>query len=379
MSSDLHFVIDKDIPFIRGVLEPFGQVTYLAGLTIQNENIRDADALIIRTRTKCNERLLRNSRVKIIASATIGMDHIDTDYCEQSGIKYQNAPGCNSGSVMQYIASALVNLALHYDFDLKDKILGVIGHGNVGSKVARMARTLGMEVLVNDPPLARKEEGNGYCHLQEIQKNADIISLHVPLNRTGRDKTLKLVNRSFMEGLKKKPILINSSRGEVIDEKDLKTVLKRKQIKDVVLDVWHNEPAIDPELLQIAGIATPHIAGYSADGKANGTSTCIQAISSFFQLGLGKWRTPNVPLPAGTKLQSSSFNGGYSKVFQAILHSYDIMKDDKALRNDPARFEKLRADYPLRREFHAYQIASSGLLENESESLKSMGFTINPR
>ncbi|MCW8848857.1 MAG: 4-phosphoerythronate dehydrogenase, partial [Melioribacteraceae bacterium] len=245
MNNNIKIVADDKIPFLKGVLEPFVQVEYFPGSKISSEKIIDADALIIRTRTKCNKDLLEGTNVKLITTATIGTDHIDVEYCEQNNIKWINAPGCNSTSVMQYITSALLSLAEKQNFILSDKTIGIVGVGNVGSKIKKIAETLGMNVLVNDPPRERLEGGNEFSNLEILKSESDIITFHVPLIREGIDKTYHLADETFFNQLTKKLIIINSSRGEVIKTSALKDSVSKGKISNIVLDVWENEPDID--------------------------------------------------------------------------------------------------------------------------------------
>jgi len=350
-------IIDNKIPYIKGVLEPYAEVIYLSGDLTTPEVVKDADALITRTRTNCNAQLLKGSDVKFIATATIGYDHIDTTFCEQNGIFWTNAPGCNSKSVEQYIASALMILAENKHFLLKEKTIGIIGVGNVGSKVARLCETLGMKVLLNDPPRVRAEGRKGFVDLKEILEQSDIISLHVPLNLEGPDKTYHLANDYFFHNTKRNPIIINSCRGEVTDTNSLKEALKSKLISGAVIDCWENEPELDLELLNLVDLGTPHIAGYSRDGKANGTEMSIRALSKFFNLGINNWKCTGVELPESVDI----FIDGTGKttqqiLFEAITATYDIRNDDLKLRNSVETFEKQRGDYPVRREFPTFQV-----------------------
>ncbi len=353
----MKIIIDNKIPYIKGALEPFAEVIYLPGDLTTNEVIKDADALITRTRTKCNAKLLAGSTVKFIATATIGFDHIDTEYCEQSGITWTNAPGCNSNSVGQYIASALIVLAEKNHFLLKEKTIGIVGVGNVGKKVARLCEILGMKVLLNDPPRARTEGKKGFTELNELLEKADIITLHVPLNMEGADKTFHMADNQFLSAAKRKPIIINSCRGEITDTMALIMALKTGQISGTVIDCWENEPEPDRELLALTDIATPHIAGYSRDGKANGTIMSIRALSKFFNLGINNWKCSGIEVPPSLDI----FIDGSGKTTQqilgeAILATYDIRVDDQRLRSSVETFEKQRGDYPVRREFPAFRV-----------------------
>ena len=344
----IKIIIDKNIPYIKGALDRKAEVEYLTYKEMTPDAVRDADALIIRTRTKCNHNLLDGSRVKIIATATIGYDHIDTKYCNENGIKWVNAPGCNALSVTQYMASVLIHLAEKNNFDLSSKTLGIVGVGNVGSRVAKLAEGFGMQVLLNDPPRARVEGSHQFVSLKEIAENADIIAFHPFLNFEGIDKTFHLADDDFFSSLTRKPIIINASRGEVVETSALKKAIKNGLISDVVLDCWENEPNIDLELLEKVVISTPHIAGYSADGKANATTQSVQSVSRFFNLGSDNWE-PNA-LPDGLKGDFSVLS--FTEFFKK---TYNILSDSDLLKSSPETFEQQRSNYPVRREPKAYK------------------------
>ena len=374
----MKIVIDDKIPFIKGVLEPYADVVYLPGSAIARDNIREADALIIRTRTKCNEALLKGSPIKLIAAATIGYDHIDTAWCEANGIAWTNAPGCNSGSVRQYMASVLATLSAHYGFRFEDKTLGIVGVGNVGSKIAQLGQALGMKVLLNDPPRAEKEGPAQFVPLDEILHISDIVTLHVPLNMSGSYRTYRLFDEETFNCLQRRTILINSSRGEVVDNTALKYALKYRTIGAAVLDVWENEPDIDLELLPLLNIATPHIAGYSADGKANGTAMCVQAVSRFFGLPLTGWRPTEIPDPIQPLCFELDGRGRNLQqcLCEAIWHTYSVNDDDGQLRASHATFEKQRGDYPVRREFEAFTIDIKNGMPEIEKRLRALGFKV---
>lgn len=375
----MKIIIDDKIPYIRGAFEDVAEVIYLPGSKTTAEIVRDADAIVTRTRTICNEKLLAGSSVKFIATATIGYDHIDTDYCDAAGIKWTNAPGCNSKSVEQYIASTLMVLAETKKLQLKDLCIGIVGVGNVGSKVAKICEIFGMKVLLNDPPRERAEGPEKFVSLETVKNEADIISLHVPLNTKGEDATFHMGDESFFSALKKKPVLINSCRGEVIKTDAVKKALKTKQLSAFVCDCWENEPDLDLELLGMTEIATPHIAGYSKDGKAKGTSMSVQAISDFFGLGLNNWQPSGVELPTNPIIEVDGEEMSEQEIFsKAILHTYDIRHDDKLLRLSPEHFEQQRGDYPTRREFPAFTIRTQRVEEKTLEKLKQIGFNTAP-
>lgn len=373
----MKIIIDDKIPYIRGAFEGVAEVVYLPGSKTTPEVVKDADAIVTRTRTICNEKLLAGSSVKFIATATIGYDHIDTDYCDRAGIRWTNAPGCNSKSVEQYIASSLMVLAETRNLNLKDLCIGVVGVGNVGSKVARIGHLFGMRVLLNDPPRERAEGSAAFVSLKQVMDEADIITLHVPLNLKGEDVTFHLGNAEFFSGLKKKPVLINSCRGEVVDTSDVKEALKSGQISGFVCDCWENEPDVDLELLAMTELATPHIAGYSKDGKASGTQMSVLSISEFFGLGLENWKPSGVEEPLNPVFDLDGTGLSQQEIIsKAIRTTYDIRNDDQAFRKNTAQFEQLRGDYPVRREFPAFTIVSKNMEEGILEVLQKLGFTM---
>lgn len=374
----MKIIADNKIPYIKGALEPHAEVIYLPGKETTAEVVKDADALITRTRTTCNRQLLEDSKVKFIATATIGYDHIDTEYCKSAGIEWTNAPGCNAESVNQYIASALFSWSKRKRQDLTGKTIGIVGVGNVGSKVARACETIGMKVLLNDPPRERNEVPKKFVSLDKIQREADIITFHVPLNMTGEDATFHMVDETFLQNMEKNPLIINTCRGEVFDTEAVYNAVEAGDISGVILDCWENEPDIDLELLNLAEYATPHIAGYSKDGKANGTKMSVQAVSRFFNLGIDDWEPKGVELPENTIIEiDGNQHSENSLLAQAVLSTYDIENDDDALREAPHLFEKQRGDYPVRREFNSYTIKAKNVEERTLEKLKKLGFILS--
>jgi erythronate-4-phosphate dehydrogenase len=368
-------IIDDHIPFIKGVFEPFANVIYAKGGRIDRNLALKADGLIIRTRTQCDARLLEGTPVRFIATATIGHDHIDAEYCKNNDIQWFHAPGCNSGSVMQYIGSVLANLQMKHGIDLRDKKIGIIGAGHVGSKVAKLSNILGMVTLVNDPPRARLEGGKGFVSLEKIIASADIITFHVPLTNDGEDKTFHMADQDFFNNLSNKPFIINTSRGAVMDATAVKDAIKNGQISGFIADVWENEPLLDLELLSLSLIGTPHIAGYSAEGKANGTSVCVRAASRFFGFGIDNWSPTALPQSLNTVIQLDTNNkeSGHF-IEEAILSSYDVTEDDHELKKEPSQFEHLRNFYRTRREFSAFTIQLPEYLPDLISSLNSIGF-----
>jgi len=373
----MKIIADDKIPFLKGALEPVADVTYLPGSEIGHDDIKDADAMIIRTRTRCNARLLEGSQVKFIATATIGYDHIDTHWCEGNGIHWQNAPGCNSKSVEQYILSALLTLAVKNSFDLAGKTIGIVGVGHVGSKIEKVCNLLEMNVLLNDPPRGRAEGGNAFVSLEKIREEADIITFHVPLNISGEDSTYRFINNLFFSSLKKNPVLINSSRGEVVDGMALKQAIGAGTIGPVILDVWENEPLIDLELLWRVQIATPHIAGYSLDGKANGTRMSVHGISDFFNLGLDDWEPAGIPVPEKTEIDIDVRGKSLQQIlYEAVTFSYNILDDDRKLRDSVNTFERQRGTYPVRREYGSFGVRLKNGRKEAETVLHELGFNI---
>lgn len=320
----MKIVCDNKIPYIRETLEKLAdEVVYLPGAEIRNEDVKDADALMVRTRTKCNAQLLEGTNVRFVATATIGFDHIDTDYMKQSGIYWTNCPGCNAASVEQYVRESLKCLLADGRISAKegDNRLAVIGHGHVGSRIARMAKELGFCVYVYDPFLFPE---NGFDEVYDC----NIITFHTPLTRNGEYPTFHMADADFFARLKRKPVIINSSRGEVVDNKALVEAKDNGLVSELIIDVWENEPNISLELMNRCYIATPHIAGYSANGKVNADNMVVEAFCKFF----GK------PLPEKILPPAVDYAG------------YNPKEDHERLTKSPELFEKLRGDYPIRLE-----------------------------
>jgi len=373
----IKIIADQDIPFLKGVFEAYAEIEYYPGNNITNMVVKNADALIIRTRTKCNRDLLHESNVKFISSATIGFDHIDTDYCEKNKIVWTNAPGCNSSSVQQYVAAALIYISKKINFSLKERTIGIVGIGHVGTKIVKLAEYFGMTVLLNDPPRVRNEGVCGFISLEGILRDCDIITFHVPLNMTGEDKTYHMIDENLLEKVNPGTFIINTSRGEVADTDALKKVLRSGKVAGAIVDVWESEPDIDVDLLNLVDIGTPHIAGYSADGKANGTSMSVQALSKFFNLGIDNWSPANIPVPDKTVIDIKNRSGsGEDIIAEAVINTYDISDDVMRLRQSPETFEKQRADYPLRREFNSYSVKLDRKDRDTERILRRMGFRV---
>lgn len=348
-TATLRIVADRNIPFIKDALAGIGTATYLPGDAITPEVMRDADILLTRTRAKCNSALLDASPCTFIGTATIGTDHIDLDYCRSKGIEVANAPGCNAPAVGQYVLAAIArNLKPGETF--ADKTLGIIGAGNVGSLVGRWARATGMKVLLNDPPKEEQgDDGNRYVSLDEIAEKCDVITIHTPLTTGGKHPTFHLVGKEFLAGLVRRPLLINSARGPVTDTVALKQAYTDGLVSALAIDCWEGEPDIDMELLAMAGIATPHIAGYSEEGKIRATSMVLDALALHLKNHYGMEITPE-------ELKSSlPFAQSVPEFVNTDALGYDIDADTLRLKNVapdliPSTFESLRNNYPLRPE-----------------------------
>ncbi len=342
----LKIVADKAIPFLEGVFDPYADMTFLPGDKIGPEDVRDADVLMVRTRTKCNADLLEGSKVKFIATATIGTDHIDFPYCDSKGIVVRNAPGCNAGGVMEYVFSALYGLASRKSISLQGDTIGIIGVGHVGSLIERMGRALGFKILKCDPPRAEAEGSFGFCDLEYLLQNSQIVTLHVPLDETTRG----MANSEFFSLMQPGAFFINAARGEVVCDDALKAAIPK--LGPVIIDTWNHEPDIDIDLMDKVAIATPHIAGYSYQGKQNGTAAAVRAVAHYFGITELYEFFPKTDLPENeaVKLDLKDLNQG--EIASVLQYNYPIFTDDFMLRLNPENFDKLRSEYNYRREVY---------------------------
>ena len=368
----MKIVADNTVPYLKGIAEPIADVRYFTSKEFIPQNIKDADALIVRSIDKCTRELLEGSRVRLITTATIGFDHIDIKYCDQAGITWKNAPGCNAVSVAQYVLASLVTLSLRRNEPLQGKTIGIVGVGHVGKEVEKLCTTYGIRVLKNDPPRAEQEGEKDFVSLDTIAREADIVTFHTPLTKEGRFPTYHLAGEEFFNKLKKQPWFINASRGAVHDTAALLNAKKKGKISELVIDCWENEPAISRELLDNTAIATPHIAGFSADGKANGTRTCLQNIETFFWIKIEKIRDVVPPAPENPVIDMDVFTG--HRVEQAILTSFNPLAVDASLRETPDKFEWFRTFYHHPREFQAYTVIDA--TPEETNLLRNLGFSL---
>ena len=327
-------IIDSAIPYLRGVLEPYAEVIYREGSKFERSEVRDADLLIIRTRTRCNSQLLEGSRVRLIATATIGFDHIDLEYCQSHNIKVVTAQGCNAAGVLQWVAAALALLSQEDGWQPSERTLGVVGVGNVGSLIERYARSWGFRVLRCDPPRAEREGGD-FLSMEQVVEGSDIVTFHTPLDSS----THHLIDEKLLSLLRSDAVLINASRGEVASTEALLNAPQR-----LMLDVWEGEPNIDSALLEKALVATPHIAGYSAQGKANASAAVIEAAAQFFSLPIQGWYPSEVKPVERCEI-------GWEQMRDSIVNYCDLRGESLLLKSSPSGFEQMRNGYAYREEY----------------------------
>ena len=333
----MRIIVDSHIPHIQGLIEPRAEVLYLEPSDINRDAVKNADALIVRTRTRCDAALLDGSRVQFIGSATIGTDHIDLDYCASHGITVRNAPGCNAPAVAQWVFCAIdAWMRQHCISTPVGLTLSIVGVGHIGSIVARWGRQLGFTVLLNDPPREEREglSDEQFLPLDELQRRCDIITFHTPLTRDGQWPTWHLCDKAFLNGLTRCRLLLNAARGPIADNTAL-----LDWHGDIALDCWENEPNISLDLLEKCVVATPHIAGYSAEGKQRGTAMMLEALNEHFGWAI---HIPTIASPA---------TGAERVTLDGIADSYDILADTARLKTNPSDFETQRNQYPLRKEY----------------------------
>jgi erythronate-4-phosphate dehydrogenase len=378
-------VADESIPYVREVfatLAGVDEVRTVAGREMSAESVRDAELLLVRSATKVGRDLLDGSRVRFVGTATIGTDHADLDWLRSKGIAFASAPGSNARSVAEYVAAALLVLESRGLTRLGGATLGVVGVGEVGSRVVKVAEALGMKTLLNDPPRARREgpgEGPGaFVPLDQVAGKSDVVTFHVPLERTGPDPTFHLVDARFLAELRRGVVVMNSSRGAVADTAALADARRNGRLGALVMDVWENEPAISRELLDLTGVATPHVAGYSFDGKVAGTRMVYEAACRF--LGEAPAWPDDLPPRADlvARLERPS-------VLDAVRASYDVEADDARMREAltagsaaerAAAFDGLRRTYPVRREFRNWRVELAGGAAGIGPTLRALGFQV---
>ncbi|MBN1509167.1 MAG: 4-phosphoerythronate dehydrogenase [Sedimentisphaerales bacterium] len=380
----MKIVADANIPFVRECFSSVGQVETLSGRDIGPRVIADAEALLVRSITPVDERLLAGSAVRFVATATIGFDHVDVPYLQAHDIGFASAPGSNANSAAEYVIAALLEVGRKHRMQLEGRSIGVIGVGNVGSRVARKCEALDMRVLRNDPPLQRQRGDPRYVPIESLY-DCDFITIHTPLTKEGVDKTFHMADGEFFSSLKPGVVFVNASRGAVVDTQAMKSAIRNGRLKAVVLDVWEGEPDIDMELLDMADLGTPHIAGYSLDGKINGLIMIYQAFCEYFHLSPRFGVQDFLPVPQVPRLEICvGIVGDDELIARAAEAVYPIKRDDQNLRrieDQPTElrgqfFDALRKNYPIRREFHNTVVVLDDRRDTLARKLQGVGFQV---
>ncbi len=380
----LRIMVDENIPYAREVFGPLGELNLRPGRGITADEIKTIDALIIRSVTRVNEELLAGSSVRFVGTATIGMDHVDIPYLQSRGIRFASAPGSNANSVAEYVVAALLEIAVKTGGHLEGASIAIVGVGNVGSRVLQKAEALQMRCFLNDPPRFRESGESRFLMLGEALRDADFVTLHVPLTREGPDATYLLANDEFFRSMKPGAVFLNTSRGDVADEAALKRALSERQLARAVLDVWQGEPIIDPEMAKMASMATPHIAGYSLEGKAAATVAIGRALCEWVKQPMAIQLESLLPAVSENSLDLTGLREtDESLLCRAVHKAYDIRSDDQALRttlmtgeNRGRQFDLMRKIYPDRREFPSVHLIAprerAGLLQKAA----ALGFRV---
>lgn len=381
----MRVIADENMPFVREAFGHFGEIVTCTGRDMDNATLSHAEVLLVRSVTKVTAELLEGTPVHFVASATTGTDHVDLEYLAARGIGFAHAPGSNAESVAQYLVAALLVMAERMGTDLRSKSIGIVGVGNVGSRVARNARALGMDVLLNDPPLQRQTGDPSYLPMEALL-DADFLTLHVPLTHTGPDATFHMVDENLLARLKPGTVLINTARGAAVETLAVLQALKSGRLSGAVLDVWEQEPAVSPDLLEIANIGTPHIAGYSFDGKVRGTSMIYQAACECLGI-MPEWNVADcLPPPEIPSVDVSATAQTDSQVIlsEVVRTVYDIEADDAALRASlslpeserAAHFDRTRKHYPRRREFLNTKITLGREQQHLADLFRTLQFQV---
>lgn len=381
----MKIVCCANMPYAREAFSSLGDVLVKDGRTITADDVCDARILAIRSTTKAGKELLQGSSVGFVGTATIGHDHMDTAWYDRIGIKWCYAPGCNANSVSEYVATALLCLARRHGFTLEGKTIGVIGAGNVGSRVVAKAEALGLKILKNDPPRQRAEGGGDFFPIEEVLAKSDIVTLHVPLTKDGPDKTLRMADSVFFARMKRGCIFINSARGPIVPTDALLGAMDKGIVAHAVVDTWEGEPGCRQDLLDRVDIGTPHIAGHSFDGKVKGTMMVYEEACRF--LGAKVEWTPDamLPQPLVPKIELDVRGMEDEAVLWELAHRvYDIEGDDRRLRECPAgdaaarakHFDALRRNYPERRELRFTRVFLRSASDRLVEKTSRLGFKI---
>lgn len=382
----MKIVCATNMPYVEEAFSRLGEPVVLEGRHIGPQDVRDAGLMAIRSTTKVDARLLDGSAVRFVGTATIGTDHMDIPYLEKRGIRWCYSPGCNANSVSEYVVAALLCLARRHGFRLEGMTMGIVGVGNVGSRVAQKARALGLKVLLNDPPKARETGDPAFVPMERIAAESDIVTFHVPLTKAGSDRTLHMADAEWFGALKRCRVLINAARGPVVDRAALAAALAAGRPAHVVLDTWEGEPGFDASLLDRVDIGSPHIAGHSFEGKVGGTVMVYRAAAEF----LGKvpdWSAePLLPPPPVPLVEIEAAGRDDEDVLhEAVRQVYDILADDARMRgidrSDPrkqaAEFDRQRSDYPMRREFRYTRVVIKGASVALAAKFAGLGFALD--
>ncbi|MCK5528286.1 MAG: 4-phosphoerythronate dehydrogenase [Kiritimatiellae bacterium] len=381
----MKIICSTNMPLVKEAFSTIGEATILEGRTITADDLKDADIFATRSTTKVNEALLAGSKVKFVGTATIGIDHMDTDYMESNNIKWCFSPGCNANSVSEYLVAGLLHLARKHSFTLEGKTIGVIGIGNVGKRVVKKAEALGMRVLQNDPPRERAENSSQFVSLEKIVQESDIITVHVPLTKDGIDATYHLADSKFFAKCKQDLIFIDAARGPVVDTPALISAIDGGKVSYCIMDTWEGEPDLIQELLDKVDIGTPHIAGHSYEGKVQGTIMVFEQACEFFGITSDWDPEPFMPEAIVPEISIDAKGRQDEEVLQEIISKiYDIKVDDSDLReisskigdDRKAHFDKLRKSYPMRREFRFTTITGKNMSQTLKDKISKLGFKI---
>ncbi|UYM17042.1 4-phosphoerythronate dehydrogenase PdxB [Endozoicomonas euniceicola] len=379
----LKIVADENIPLVRECFAGLGDVVTLPGRSLTADDLAGADVLVARSVTKVNKELIQNSSLKFVGTCTAGCDHIELPALKEQGVGFSNAPGCNARSVVEYVLCALDILAERDGYCITGRTVGIVGKGQVGGRLYRALQALGVRVMANDP-LLEAEAGVELVELDELLERCDVIALHTPLTTSGDYPTYHLFGEQQLLAMKHGTVLINAGRGAVVDNRALLNVLKARDDLSVVLDVWEHEPEVDPELLELVDIGTPHIAGYSLDAKVTGTVMVYQALCRFLGLPARTSQQDLTPLPPLMKLDFTGTVDADQAASVAMRATYDIRRDDALMRRllkmEPeARklaFDFMRKNYSERREFSTLKIDASRSSQEVQQRLQALGFDV---
>jgi len=382
MKKPLNILAGENIPYVKEAFERLGKITFLPGRAINAAALKDTHVLLVRSITKVDEALLQGSLVKFVGTASAGVDHIDTSYLKAQNIAFASATGANANSVAEYIIASLLLIAKQHSFALDGKTIGIVGVGNIGKLIKQKAEALGLHPVLNDPPLAETSQFD-HCSLEETL-DCDVVTLHTPLTTEGPHPTYHLLNEHTFKWLKPSGIFINAARGEVVDTDALLNAITHKRIGPTVLDVWEHEPDINWNLFEAVTLGTPHIAGHSLDGKANGTFMIYTALCK--HLGVEPTWNPlqSLPLPIVPSIKmNTQHQPDEEQIREIVTKVYDLEADfhrmqkllTAAPEERPKLFDELRKHYPVRREFHRTTVKLLNHRNKLRQMITELGFS----